>query len=152
MSALNPAPRWPIGQYKSLLDRCLPHVACRDGPYQPLVGVPPPGGGGLDGAAPPQGPGAFQPGVAGPSWFTVMILIGVSVTTLAGGFVLFILYLRPVLKAAERAAAAAEAAAKQMEVAAQVRTLQGLAGGLGAGRHAVSMVSSMSPTASVRCW
>lgn len=100
-------------------------MACRDGPYQPLVGVPPPGGGGLDGAAPPQGPGAFQPGVAGPSWFTVMILVGASVTTLAGGFVLFILYLRPVLKAAERAAAAAEEAAKQMEVAAQVRTLQG---------------------------
>ncbi|KAL4427815.1 hypothetical protein ABPG75_001904 [Micractinium tetrahymenae] len=90
-----------------------------NGPYQPLVGVPPPGGGGLGGAPPLQAPGALQPGVAGPSWFTVMILIGASVTTLAGGFVVFVLYLRPVLKAAERAAVAAEEAAKQMEVAAQ---------------------------------
>lgn len=119
---------WPIGHSHPRRKQHPSHSPCSDGPYQPLVGVPPPGGGGLGVPARPQEPGALQPGVAGPSWFTVAVLVGASVTTLAGGFIVFVLYLRPVLKAAERAALAAEEAAQQMDVAAQVRSPLGLAG------------------------
>lgn len=48
------------------------------------------------------------------------MLVGATVTTLAGSFIVFVLYLRPAIKAAERAAEAAERAAIEMEIAAQV--------------------------------
>lgn len=55
------------------------------------------------------------------SWFTVLLIAGMTVSTVAGSFLVFVLYLRPVLKAAERATKAAETAAVEMEVAAKVR-------------------------------
>ena len=70
---------------------------------------------------PPPGAPPPQAAAGSPSWFSVLVVVGASVTTLAGGLVVFVLHLRPVLKAAERAAAAAEVAARQMEVAALVR-------------------------------
>lgn len=59
------------------------------------------------------------------SWLTLIVVVGVTVSTVAGSFIAFVLYLRPVLQAAERATAAAEKAAKEMEVAAQVGVLAG---------------------------
>ncbi|PRW56655.1 ankyrin repeat [Chlorella sorokiniana] len=50
---------------------------------------------------------------------SVLVLVGATITTLAGSFIAFMLYLRPVLAAAERAASAAERAAQEMETAAQ---------------------------------
>lgn len=94
------------------------HIDCRLGapplaqpPQQ--VGVPPP--------PPPPPPGSPPPPAAFPSLppLSVLVLVGATITTLAGSFIAFMLYLRPVLAAAERAAAAAERAASEMEAAAQ---------------------------------
>jgi hypothetical protein len=75
---------------------------------------------------PPQPPYAVAgqpPGSVALSWTSVLILLGATVTTVAGSFIVFMLYLRPVLRTAERAAAAAERAAQEMEVAATVSEL-----------------------------
>ena len=77
------------------------------------VAVPPP--------PPPPPPGSPPPASAFSSLppLSVLVLLGATITTLAGSFVAFVLYLRPVLAASERAAAAAERAALEMEAAAQ---------------------------------
>ena len=77
---------------------------------------------------PPQPPYAAAgqpPGSVALSWTSVLILLGATLTTVAGSFTVFMLYLRPVLRTAERAAAAAERAAQEMEVAATVRCRPG---------------------------
>ena len=86
---------------------------CRPGapPQQRAVGVPPPGP-----PPPPTGAAALGPA----SWFQLLLIAGITATTLAGGFILFVLYLRPLLAAAQRATLAAERAALEMEVAARV--------------------------------
>lgn len=94
------------------------HIGCRLGAPplaqpQQQVAVPPP--------PPPPPPGSPPPAAAFPSLppLSVLVLVGATITTLAGSFIAFMLYLRPVLAAAERAAAAAERAASEMEAAAQ---------------------------------
>ena len=69
---------------------------------------------------PPYSAAGQTPGSVALSWTSVLILLGATLTTVAGSFIVFVLYLRPVLRAAERAAAAAERAAQEMEVAAVV--------------------------------
>lgn len=70
---------------------------------------------------PPPPPPGSPPPAAFPSLppLSVLVLVGTTITTLAGSFVVFMLYMRPVLKASERAAEAAERAASEMEAAAQ---------------------------------
>lgn len=49
------------------------------------------------------------------------VVVGLTISTVTGSFIMFVLYLRPVLKAAEKASTAAEKAALEMETAAKVR-------------------------------
>jgi flagellar basal body-associated protein FliL len=56
------------------------------------------------------------------------LVVGVTISTVAGSFIMFMLYLRPVLKAAEKASTAAERAAQEMETAAKVRCAVAAAG------------------------
>ena len=72
---------------------------------------------------PPPHAASQPPGSLAASWTTVLVIMGITITTVAGGFIAFVLYLRPVLRTAERAAAAAERAAQEMEVAAVVSSL-----------------------------
>lgn len=53
------------------------------------------------------------------SWFAVAVVFGLTLSTLAGTFIVTVLYLRPTLKAAEKAAVAAGVAAVQMDIAAK---------------------------------
>jgi hypothetical protein len=88
-----------------------------------MIGVPPADGGGIGGQpAPPA-----QPLSPLSSWVAMVFVLGVTISTVAGGFITAVLYLRPVIKKAEQAMEAGERAAKEMEVAAQVRA------GFGAG-------------------
>jgi hypothetical protein len=52
------------------------------------------------------------------------VIVGVTISTVCGSFIAFVLYLRPIILTAGRASEAAEKAAKEMEVAALVRGLQ----------------------------
>lgn len=52
-------------------------------------------------------------------WLPVLLVFCMTLISLAGSFVVFVLYIRPLLKQAEKAAVAAEEAAKQMDTAAK---------------------------------
>lgn len=89
-------------------------MRCRPEPQVYQAAPPPP--------LPPPPTGPLPASSTVLSWLPVVVLVGAAITTLAGSFVAFVLYLRPVLVAAEKAAAAAERAAQEMGVAAQVRS------------------------------
>lgn len=65
-------------------------------------------------------PVVIKPVVGPSSWMAVAMVTCLTLTTMCGGAIAFLIYLRPVIKAAQRAAEAAEAAAEEMETAAKV--------------------------------
>lgn len=76
-------------------------------------------------------------------WLPVLMVFLLTFASLAASFVAFVLHIRPILKQAERAAAAAEAAARQMDVAAkEMEKVHLLCGG---GGPAVCSVWGWSP-------
>ena len=104
----------------ALLIACSRHHLRRSsgaGQQQLAVGVPPPQ------PPPPPPAGPTPASAAALSGLSALVLAGAAVTTLAGSFIVFVLYMRPAIKAAEKAALAAERAALEMEEAAQVRQL-----------------------------
>jgi hypothetical protein len=52
-------------------------------------------------------------------WTSIFVVVALTITSLAGGFVAAVLYLRPVLRAVEEASLNADKAAKEMELAGQ---------------------------------
>lgn len=59
------------------------------------------------------------------TWTSVFIVSCLTLTTLAGSFIAAVLYIKPMLEAAEKASLQANIAALQMEKAAQVRCVHG---------------------------